>query len=155
MSVLTMRQKLDNLMTSNILAAVMAAWLVTLLVSYTSSADRWLTVRTVQISNAQVGEEIPVVVDRDILRSFKGDWRITVFEWVEGQWVVACAAAGSRNYDVSIRFPADMTLSRWTEGQCISLARGKYKAVIQWDLDVLPILPIKSLVVTSNIFEIS
>lgn len=155
MSALTLRQKLDNLMTSNILAAVMAAWLVTLFLSYTSSADRWLAVRTLQVSSAKVGEEIPLIVDRDILKSFRGDWRITVFEWVDSQWVVSCAATGSRYYTADTVFPVDMTLSRWTSNKCVALPRGKYKIVVQWDLDVLPILPNKSLVVTSNIFEIT
>lgn len=154
MSALTLRQKLDGVLTNNIVAALMAVWLVTLAVSYTSSADRWLTVRAVQISNAHVGEDIPVVVDRDVLRSFRGAWRITVYEWVNGQWLVSCAASGSRSYEAATKFPADMTLSRWTEGACVSLPRGRYKAVVQWDLDIMAILPTKSLVVTSNIFEI-
>ena len=135
---------------------VMAIWLAFYVAANLWPASSWLAVDRISIGNTLAGQPAPMVVTRTINRPFSGEWHVSVLRWEHTGWVSYCNASGASNYKTEAVLPDDLTLSRWTDGQCALLPEGRYTASTSWRIQPnLPFLPSKFVLVDSNIFEVA
>ena len=118
-------------------------------------ASWWMEVRSVQVTPAiaTAGAEIPMVVDREIVRPFYATWTVNVRNW-DGAWAIFCQSYGGGDYKVGAIFPKKLTLRWWTNGQCPTLPAGKYMLTTTWVIGPLGLMPDKEITVDSNVFEV-
>jgi hypothetical protein len=126
---------------------------VMITMAYSWPPSYWMDVKTVQVDNSYVGNEIPMAVRREIYKPFKGTWLVTIRKF-EGNWVVWCNATGASNYNEEAHLPKDLTMKWWTSGQCYPLPPGKYQVTTSWSIDTALMLPDKIITTESNIFEV-
>ena len=124
-----------------------------LAIAYSWPPHYWMDVKTVQVDDSKIGEEIPMTVRREIYRAFKGNWVVTIRRF-EGDWTVWCNATGVSNYNEQATLPKDLTMKWWTSGQCYPLPPGKYQVTTSWEINHTSMLPNKLIVSESNIFEV-
>lgn len=131
-------------------------WLVTLLLlpPMLWPAAWWIQVKDVMISSAAYGNPLPMVVDREVLRPFLGEWQVTIRQWDGAGWLTWCNASGRSNYRPDTRYPRNLSLQWWTDGQCHPLPVGRYRVTTAWTVEG-DLLPDKRIVVDSNIFEVT
>lgn len=131
-------------------------WLFTLIVmpplAWPSSF--WFDVDAVSVSSAPVGSPLHMTVDRKIKRPFRGSWQTTVRQWDGAGWVTWCNARGASNYRPESRFPKDLSLQWWTDGQCHPVPQGRYKITTTWIIRDIQWMPDKTVTADSNIFEV-
>lgn len=129
-------------------------WLVTgaLLPALLWPASWWFVVDSVHVRNTWQGEPVGMIVDRQIKRPFRGAWQATIRKWDGSGWVTWCNASGASNYATEAKFPQNLTLKWWTDGQCHPLPSGRYKMQTSWTIKA-PIQD-KSIIVDSNVFEV-
>lgn len=114
----------------------------------------WLDVRTVHIADTRVGDTPVMLVDREVRRSFQGQWNVTIRQWDGAGWLTYCNATGRSNYRAGARFPEPLTLQWWGDGQCHPLPRGKYRVSTHWVIATDAPLPDKHVTAESNIFAV-
>lgn len=131
-------------------------WLVTLLVLPLQlwPAAYWFDVRAVHIASATVGEPLPMLVDRDVKRPFRGQWHATIRQWDGVGWVTWCNAEGKSNYRPEAKLPRNLALQWWTDGHCHPLPVGRYKVTTTWTIIDVPLMPDRSTSIDSNLFEV-
>lgn len=95
-----------------------------------------------------------MTVDREIKRPFRGSWQVTLRQWDGAGWVTWCNAQGASNYRPDSRFPKDLSLQWWTNGQCHPVPQGRYKVTTTWVIKDIPWMPEKTVTADSNIFEV-
>lgn len=118
----------------------------------------WFEVRTVHINDARVGEQITMLVDREVKESFVGTYGVTIHKWSSTGPVAYCRMNGGPwEYRQGAAYPIPLTLAWWTEHAkaCNPLPVGQYQVTTRWVKpgDVLP--PEKSTSNTSNIFTVN
>ena len=119
-------------------------------------ASAWLEVASVRVGAGVAGEPIPMVVDRTVHREFHGTWFVTIRQWTEVGWVPYCNASGTSNYAPGSALPAKLTLAWWTDNDCPHLEAGRYVVDTRWIIrDDWPLLPERTVVAKSNIFEVA
>lgn len=118
-------------------------------------ASYWMEVRDVEIRSAPFGQPLPMVVDREIKRPFLGSWHVTIRQWDGLGWLTWCNADGRSNYRADARFPRDLALQWWTDGQCHPLQAGRYRVTTTWTIHSSGFLPDKTVTADSNIFEVT
>lgn len=114
----------------------------------------WFEVRSVNISNGRVGQDIQMQVDRTIVRDFHALWGATVRKWDGSGWVTICNASGSGNYRTIAKFPKPLTVDWWTWGQCKINGPGRYHIETVWNIDGLGLMPDKQVSAMSNVFDV-
>ena len=131
-------------------------WLVTLLLlpPMLWPAAWWIHVKDVMIRSAAYGSPLPMVVDREVRRPFLGEWHVTIRQWDGAGWLTWCNASGRSNYRPDARYPKNLSLQWWTDGQCHPLPVGRYKVTTAWTVEG-DLLPDKHVAVDSNIFEVT
>jgi hypothetical protein len=118
----------------------------------------WFEVRTVHINDARVGEQITMLVDREVKKSFVGTYGITIHKWSNAGPVAYCRMSGGPwEYRRGAAYPIPLTLAWWTENapSCNPLPAGQYQVTTRWVNDGNVLLPEKSISVTSNIFTVN
>ena len=114
----------------------------------------WLDIHSVVVSSVKVGNPVTMVVEREIKRPFRGAWNVTVRQWDGSGWVTYCNANGASNYRPDARFPKDLSLQWWTDGQCHPVPQGRYKITTTWIIRDIQWMPDKTVTADSNIFEV-
>lgn len=131
-------------------------WLFTLIVlpplAWPSSF--WFDVTAVSVSSAPAGSPLHMTADRKIKRPFRGSWQTTIRQWDGAGWVTWCNAQGASNYRPDSKFPRDLTLQWWTDGQCHPVPQGRYKITTTWVIRDIQWMPDKTVTADSNIFEV-
>lgn len=132
-------------------------WLVTILLLPLMlwPASYWLDVQAIVVRSAQVGQPLSMVVDREVRRPFLGNWHVTIRQWDGAGWLTWCNASGKSNYRKDARYPKDLALQWWTDGQCHPLPPGRYKVTTAWTIQNEGLVPDKIVVADSNIFEVT
>lgn len=115
----------------------------------------WLDVQSVTIHSAHVGAPISMTVEREVKRSFRGSWNVTIRQWDGGGWVTWCNASGSSNYRAEAKFPKNLSLQWWTDGACQPVPVGRYKVTTTWIVRDIAPLPDKVVTAESNVFEVT
>lgn len=119
----------------------------------------WLDIRTVHVNDAVFGQDITMLVDRDVKRDFYGTFSVTVYRWTNNGPEAYCSVKGREwDYKTGAVYPVPLTLYWWTDHdvKCSHLPPGQYQITTRWvNLSSLLPLPSKTLTVTSNIFTVS
>lgn len=129
-----------------ICTAVLQAW----------PAAAWLEVESVHVFDARAGEPIRMLVARRIHGPFVAAFSVRVHILRSGSSEVVCSVdARPGQYRQDATLPDPLTLSWWTHGQCQSLPAGIYTVTTTWTIDPpQPLVPAKTVTVTSNPFEV-
>lgn len=115
----------------------------------------WIEVRDIVVRSNSVGQPLSMVVDRTVNRPFLGIWQVTIRQWDGAGWLTWCNASGSSNYRPDARYPVNLSLQWWTDGQCHPIPQGRYKVTTAWRIEGAGILPNKVVTIDSNIFEVT
>jgi len=131
-------------------------WLLTLLLLPIQlwPPSYWFEVLSVLVSSVKQGDPVTMVVEREVKRPFRGAWGVTMRQWDGAGWVTYCNASGSSNYRPDARFPKDLSLQWWTDGQCHPVPQGRYKITTTWIIRDIQWMPDKTVTADSNIFEV-
>lgn len=132
-------------------------WLFTLLLlpPLAWPASWWFAVEGVVVAATPAGASPHMTVDREIKRPFRGSWQSTIRQWDGLGWVTWCNAQGASNYRPDSRFPKDLDLRWWTDGQCHPIPAGRYKITTTWIIQDIQWMPDKAITIDSNIFEVT
>jgi len=117
-------------------------------------ASYWLDVRSIAVQSAPFGQPLPMQIERVISHNFRGMWSATIRQWDGDGWVTYCNAQGRSNYRPDAKFPKDLALQWWTDGQCYPLPVGRYKVSTSWQIETPTWMPDKTVTVESNVFEV-
>ena len=118
------------------------------------SADWWMRLNSLHIPDARVGQDIPIVYDREFLRNFTGEWAVNVWKMERGDWQPFCAADGKWNYEA--RKPAPGQDLAWiTNGApgCEDLPPGEYRVTVNVTANPGRLLS-RTASVESNVFKV-
>lgn len=115
----------------------------------------WLEVREIAIHSGPQGTPLSMTVDRTIKRPFLGEWHATIRQWDGAGWLTWCNAEGRSNYRADAKYPKNLDLRWWTDGQCHPLPSGRYRVTTSWTIRSDTVLPDKTVTVDSNIFEVT
>ncbi len=114
----------------------------------------WFDVNSVSVASAPAGSSLHMTVDREIKRPFRGSWQTTIRQWDGSGWVTRCNAQGASNYRPDSKYPRDLSLQWWTDGQCHPIPHGRYKITTTWVIGDIEWMPEKTITVDSNVFEV-
>jgi len=131
-------------------------WLITLLIvpGHLWPTSYWFEVQSVAIQSAPFGAQLPMQIERRVVRDFRGTWSATIRQWDGNGWVTWCNAHGRSNYRPEAKFPKDLALKWWTDGQCYPLPPGRYKVSTSWRVETPAWAPDKFVTAESNVFEV-
>lgn len=131
-------------------------WLFTLLLipGHLWPTSYWLEIRSLAIQSAYFGQPLPMQIERTISHNFRGTWNATIRQWDGNGWVTWCNAQGRSNYRPEAKFPKDLSLKWWTDGQCYPLPAGRYKVSTSWLIETPTWMPDKVVTMESNVFEV-
>lgn len=119
-------------------------------------ASWWMRVDLVQAGPAKVGQDVPMIVDRTIVRPFFGEWTATVRRYTPTGWAWYCGGNGKSIYRDGAELPINLTLDWWTAGGCKTLTEGRYIIETSWEIKPMRgFFPPKRVSATSNIFEVT
>lgn len=132
---------------------VVAFW-VHLAVAAWIPASWWLTIHTLEVSDAYEGQPIVVSYDRTFHRQVRGSWVAVVYrEGGQGRFYAYCAPArGSSIYHPDIGVPDTMSLG-WLFQMTCPVRPGRYFLRVTYYLEPV-FLPEKSVTATSNVFTV-
>lgn len=108
-------------------------------------ASFWFRASTMIIPDVPAGDDVILLVDRQIHRPVYGEWTTTLRQQTSPQeWQLVCVARGDSDYDVRAALPSSTTLDWWTGGQCENPGPGTYFLTTTWTFfpDALPGIPL-------------
>lgn len=114
----------------------------------------WFNVNSVSVASAPAGTPLHMTVDREIKRPFRVSWQTTIRQWDGSGWVTWCNARGASNYRPESKYPKDLNLQWWTDGQCHPVPQGRYKITTTWVIRDIRWMPDKTVTADSNVFEV-
>ena len=125
-----------------------AAWL--------TPATYWYQPRSIYISDAVVGSDPIVSINRTIKRNFHGRYEVSVWqEPSDGHF--SCAGQDELRYKAGLFKPHESPLTQWVDDPwCKNLPEGRFYAEACWTI-IRPfwfIVPDKQICATSNLFTI-
>lgn len=131
--------------------ALIAAWAV--------PPTWWYVPNTIQIANAQEGDDPTVSLTRIIKRPFYGEYSVSVWRAPpEEDGHVACAGSDRLHYRGGLFRPHEDQLAHWaSDPYCARLKPGSYYAQACWTI-LRPfggIVPAKTVCAASNTFSIN
>lgn len=133
----------------------MCVWLTFWVGTHLIPVSLWYEVTSVKVADARAGQQVPMVVVREIHRPFVGAWRVSIRRWGESGWHVLCQAHGVANYRSGSELPNNLTLDWWTGGDCQTLPPGRYVISTGWTIKPeISFIPEKTILIDSNIFEV-
>ena len=90
---------------------------VPLLVIYLWPMSWWFDVRTVHVNDAKAGEQITMLVDREVKRPFLGMYYVTIHKWGTNGPSAHCRMQGGPwEYQKGAAYPVPLTPLWSTEG---------------------------------------
>ena len=95
-------------------------------------ATYWFEATSMVIPNAPAGDDVVMIVDREVRREVFGSWTVTVRREGRDGWSLYCLARGDTDYTPVATLPDPLTLDWWTEGQCPALSPGTYFLTTTW-----------------------
>lgn len=102
---------------------------------FATPASHWFTVRTFEIRDARVWQDVTLDYDRTIHREFKGQWVGKVRRLEPQGWVTyATTPVSTLVYQEDSKLPIPISLEwmLWTEPKAYQLPCGDYEASITW-----------------------
>jgi len=114
----------------------------------------WLDVRSVQVSDAYVGEPPLMAIDRTIHHDFVGTYIVNVEQLQSNRrYSKVCSTVNTVNYSKDAALPQPATLDWWVwPGEC-SLGSGRYRIKTSWVIED-EWFPDKIIKVTTNSFTV-
>jgi hypothetical protein len=93
----------------------------------------WFRADSMLVPDMPVGDDVVMIVDREIRRPVYGTWTVTVRQQQgEEGWRLYCIARGETDYTPLATLPDPVTLNWWTEGGCDDLEAGTYFVTTTW-----------------------
>lgn len=135
---------------------VMPLAIILYTVAWLSPARHWYEPGSIQISDAHMGEDPVVSINRTIRRSFDGRYSVSIWkDPPDGH--VACAGSDTLRYRGGLFEPHEAPLTQWADDAwCAKLPEGRYYAEVCWTVlrPFFGIVPDKTICATSNMFSI-
>lgn len=116
-------------------------------------SSHWLSDVEVQVFDSTPGNDVFMVVDRNINRPFVAEWNVLVRQQAGEGWTIVCTARGKSVYRADSILPDPLTLDWWTDGQCPYVKEtGKTFVSTIWTIETRA--GNKTVILDSNIFRI-
>ena len=149
-----MADKMIRILTGPLVWILSLLWLAGITLAFLWPASWWFEVHDVRVSDGKAGEQITMVVGREIKRDFEGSWSVSIRQIDEAATKLACVASSKTDYRTDAQLPAVLTIGWWTNGVCSTLPPGHYVLTTTWYI-YPPIGPTKTVRRVSNIFKVT
>jgi len=114
----------------------------------------WMRLGPMQVSDARVGQAVPIHYDREFRRDFIGHWIVAVWRQDRGAWLAWCSTAGDWPYKVGTPNPAvDLDWLVSGNARCSRLVPGQYRVEVAITANPGSLIA-RTETVVSNAFEI-